>query len=161
MTDLGLRQAIGRDLLTRPKAAGLKPSPLYPAAAYFVCIGRWFGLDGRLAVAIAWAETQYATSPRMSPADLPGHNAWGFGHPPGSTHGRVFDSWPDGIAAVTEWLAVEYVGKGFDTIEKIAPKWTGSKTPSTWIANASKIMVELGGDPGALAVPKLARGVRP
>ncbi len=156
MNDLTARGLIAADLRTR----GRKPSPMQTSSAYFWILGRWQGIDGRLALAIAWAETQYATDPRMSPADLPGHNAWGFGHPPGSTHGRVFESWPDGIAAVTEWLAVEYVGKGLDTVAKMAPKWTWSKSPSTWIANVEKVIRDLCGDPNVLKVTPLARGVK-
>jgi hypothetical protein len=115
-------------------------------------LGRLHGIDGRLAVGIAGAETNFATD--IPKADLQGHNAWGYGHPPGAKHGHQFGCWEDGIAAVTQWLAQEYVAKGFDTVTKIEPKWVG--TPSqTWTDNVTWAIGKLGGDANKLTCPAL------
>jgi hypothetical protein len=132
-----------------------RQSPLEGYGAYFWVLGRFHGIDGRLAVGIAGAETSFATDPHMTPADLPGHNAWGFGHPPGATHGHQFACWEDGIAAVTQFLAEDYVAKGFDTVAKMASRWVGGPAP-IWIKNVTAIMQQLGGDPNKLTCPNLA-----
>src|SRR5262249_28215557 len=131
-------------------------SPLEGCGGYFWVLGRFWGIDGRLAVGIARAETNFATDPHMTAADLPGHNAWGYGHPPGAKHGHRFTSWPDGIAAVTQWLAFGYVHRGLDTVQKICHTWVGSDSPN-WITNVSDTMVQLGGTPNVLVCPPLSK----
>src|SRR5205085_11541925 len=47
-------------------------SPLEGCGGYFWVLGRFWGIDGRLAAGIARAETSFAPAPHMPPADLPG-----------------------------------------------------------------------------------------
>lgn len=144
------------DVLNRiDSALQAKRSPLAGYADYMIVLARFHGISITLSLGIAQAETGCATDPNMSPADLTGHNAWGYGHPPGSDHGHTFANWPDGIAAVTQWLSQEYVYKGFDTVEKVCTKWVGSYS-QTWVDNVSATMRTFGGDPEKLARTRLA-----
>lgn len=134
-----------------------KKSPLAGFSDFQVILARYHGISISLTLGIAQAETQCATDPHMSPLDLVGHNAWGYGHPPGSSHGWQFASWPDGISAVTQFLSEYYVyGRGLGTVEDICPVWVGQYS-QTWIDNVSGVMRQFGGDPEKLMRPKLAR----
>jgi hypothetical protein len=149
MTDRQIRGAI--DGLFKQRK-----SPLEGYGAYFWVLGRFHGIDGRLVVGIAGAETSFATDPHMTPADLPGHNAWGYGHrrvrrtdissragktaSPPSHSGSPRSTWP---RASTRW-------------RRSRPKWVGIPSPN-WINNVTAIMQELGGDPNKLACTNLAK----
>ena len=133
-----------------------KGSPLAGFSDFAVILARYHGLSISLSLGIAQAETQCGTDTNMSPLDLTGHNVWGYGHPPGSTHGWQFGSWPDGISAVTQFLAEFYVYRGMDTVQKVCPIWVGRYSAS-WVDAVSSIMRQFGGDPNKLARAPLAR----
>jgi hypothetical protein len=133
-----------------------KASPLAGYADYMVILARYHGIAVTLSLGIAQAETQCATDPHMERADLVGHNAWGYGHFPGTTHGFAFASWPDGISAVTEYLHDEYIALGLTTVEAICPKYVGSYNQN-WVDAVSEIIRKFGGDPKVLARTPLER----
>ncbi len=131
-----------------------KNSPMVGFTDFSVILARYHGISLTLTTAIAQAETQCAID--IPTLDLQGHNAWGYGHPPGSKHGYAFATWPDGISAVTQYLAQAYVGQGLTTVEAICPKWVGSFSQG-WIDNVKAVMMKFGGDPEHLARAPLAR----
>lgn len=131
-------------------------SPMAGTAFYNVALARQHGIAISLSFAVARAETNCATDPNMSPPDVPGHNAWGYGHPPGAPHGHVFASWPDGISAVSQWMGEEYVYKGLNTVALMCDKWVGQHSPQ-WIEVVSDTMTVLGGNPDKLARSFLAK----
>lgn len=133
-----------------------KKSPLAGFADYMVCLSRRNGIALTLTVGVAQAETQCATD--IGALDLAGHNAWGYGHPPGAVQGYAFPSWPDGINSVTEHLANAYVYQGLTTVEEVCPKWVGQYS-QTWVDNVSAIIVQFGGNPEKLIRPPLAKEV--
>lgn len=129
-----------------------KKSPMAGYADYMAILARHFGVPISLCVAVAQAETQCATDPNMEPLDLVGHNAWGYGHPPGATHGFAFSSWPDSINAVTERLS-QIIHDGCDTVSKLSGVWVRGDINSpveVWSNNVSSIMSKFGGNPVAL-----------
>lgn len=133
-----------------------KKSPMAGFSDCGVWCARVYGISISLTLGIAQAETQCATDPKMSPLDLAGHNAWGYGHAPEKSHGWLFPSWPDSISSVTDWLAQRYVYQGLTTVEEICPVWVGTYSQS-WIDNVSAVMRQFGGDPEKLARPRLLR----
>jgi hypothetical protein len=137
--------------------AGVK-SPMAGFADYMVCLARRNGIGLTLSLGVAHAETNFATDPNMGPQDLSGHNAWGYGHPPGAMHGYLFASWPDGINSVTEHLANAYVYQGLTTVEEVCPKWVGQYSQS-WVNAVSATIVQFGGSPEKLIRPPLAKEV--
>jgi hypothetical protein len=125
-------------------------------ADYMVCLARRNGVALTLSLGVSHAETSFATN--IDPIDLAGHNAWGYGHPPGAQNGYLFASWPDGINSVTEHLANAYVYQGLTTVEEICPKWVGQYS-QTWVDNVSSTIVRFGGNPEKLIRPPLAKEV--
>lgn len=117
-------------------------SPLAGRGGVFTRKARKFGIDPRLLVAIAGAETSLMKDPNAAPASE--HNAWGMG--PGIEYG----SWGQGAGAVAKNLSENYFGQGLDTIEKISSKWApvgASNDPNhvneNWSANVGSYMERL------------------
>jgi hypothetical protein len=104
-------------------------------------------LDFRLPVAIAGAETSFATA-GPGPAV---HNAWGYFDPQTGTN-MVFPDWPAGTARICNALASNYVALGFDSIAKIGSKWCpvgAANDPQglnvNWVPVVTTFYLELGG----------------
>jgi hypothetical protein len=120
-------------------------SPLVGMGATFVREGRANGVDPRLLVSIATAESGLGTGGNSAAI----HNAFGWGP------GIRFASWEDNIAAVARGLATGYLAKGRDTIPAIQSVWApvgASNDPgnlnSNWLRVVGSVYGELGGDPG-------------
>lgn len=124
-----------------------KGSPLAGVGAAFVASAGEVGLDPRMLVAIAGAETSFAT---YGPSQLI-HNPFGMGP------GRVYGSWQEAVAAAAGNLAGPlYRGAGKVTIGQISGTWAPlgaandpSNLNSSWTRNVSRYYAELGGDPAA------------
>ncbi len=119
-----------------------RKSPLARLGAFFVVFGEEYGVDGRLVVAIAGAETSFGTDPNSGTDITTGHNAWGYG-----PH-HVFPTWREAILVVTRDLGVNYVAQGLDTIAEIEPKWVGEPSLD-WTATVRGVYAQLGGNPDA------------
>ena len=122
-----------------------KASPLTGLGAVFVSEGEAVGLDPRLIVAIAGAETSFGT---YGPSQGI-HNPFGMGP------GIVYPSWSDAIRAAAQNLGgATYAGAGLLTIPAIQGRWAphgAGNDPgnlnSNWSSNVSVYYAELGGDP--------------
>ena len=119
-----------------------RKSPLAGLEWYFIVFGEEYGVDGRLAIAISGAETQFGTDPKAGQDITTGHNAWGYG-----PH-RVFPTWRYGIKVVTSDLGLNYIAKGLDTIDKIEERWVGYPAPN-WKETVRWVYSHLGGNPDA------------
>jgi hypothetical protein len=120
-------------------------SPLVGQGATFVREGRANGIDPRLLVSIATAESGLGTGGNSAAI----HNAFGWGP------GIRFASWEDNIATVARGLSTGYLAKGRDTIPAIQSVWApvgASNDPgnlnSNWLRVVTSVYGELGGDPG-------------
>ncbi len=95
-------------------------SPLTPYAKDFVEQADIYQLDWRWVVAITGVESTFGKHiPYQS------YNAYGW-----ANGEYAFTSWEESIETVTKALAKNYVGRGADTIEKIAPIYAPPST--TW-----------------------------
>ncbi len=131
-----------------------KHSPMAGFSDFAVILARYHGIAVSLSLAIAQAETQCGTDPNANQLNIKGHNSWGYGQSPGNNHGWLFPSWPDGISAVTDWLAQAYVYQGMTTVKKMCQKWVGVYSQQ-WVDNVSFVMRQFGGDPDHLRRPAL------
>ena len=126
---------------------GSKMSPLAGLGASFVAEANAVGLDPRLLVAIAGAETSFGT---YGPSQVI-HNPFGLGP------GRSYPSWQAAIQAAARNLAGPlYLGRGAVTIVQIQAIWApnGAANDPTnlnshWVRNVGRYYAELGGDPTA------------
>lgn len=100
-------------------------SPLADYAKEFVDTANYYGIDYRLVAAISIVESSGGIHCFRT------HNAWGWGK-------SGFDSWEDGIWAVSKGLGKYYAG-GRDTPEKIAPRYCPPNAQK-WGNNVSYIM---------------------
>lgn len=124
-----------------------KASPLTGEGATFVARSRAVGLDPRLLVAIAGAETAFGT---YGPSQTI-HNPFGMGP------GIVYGSWAEAIDAAARNLGGDlYLGSGLTTISAIHGRWApvGAQNDpgglnGGWAANVGHYFSELGGDPAA------------
>lgn len=122
-----------------------KASPLTGLGTVFVDASATVGLDPRLLVAIAGAETSFGT---YGPSQAI-FNPFGMGP------GIVYPSWDAGIlAAATNLGGSIYRGDGRFTIAAIQQRWApaGAANDPTglnlnWIQNVGAYYAELGGDP--------------
>lgn len=122
-----------------------KGSPLAGLGNVFVYQSSAVGLDPRLLVAIAGAETSFGT---YGPSQTI-HNPFGMGP------GIVYPTWPDAIAAAARNLGGSlYKGAGLVTIAQIQRRWAPlgagndpTNLNSHWYRNVGKYYAELGGDP--------------
>lgn len=91
-------------------------SPLEPYAEEIVVASDQHGLDYRLLPAIAMAESGAGK-------EIPygSYNAWGYGIYGDQVLG--FSGWKDGVWSMAEYLKKEYLDLGYDTPEKMMPKF--------------------------------------
>ena len=122
-----------------------KASPLTGLGAVFVSEGEAVGLDPRMLVAIAGAETSFGT---YGPSQTI-HNPFGMG-----PH-IVYASWSDAIRAAAQNLGGPlYKGSGLLTIPTVQGRWAPhgagndpTNLNSGWTRNVGTYYAELGGDP--------------
>jgi hypothetical protein len=110
---------------------------------YFMDQGRKQDFDGRLLVALAYAETEAG---KYVPSQAK-KNAYGWGAAGGKNPGGFkFASWEQNVKAVARGLREIYFDKGLDTIPEIASKWLGRNDPEAlWTKNVTWVYEHLGG----------------
>jgi len=131
-------------------------------ADYMWVLARNTGISGSLAISIAQAETQCATDPNADQIMVDGHNAWGFGHSPG-THGYLFPTWPDAMSALSNQLASFIYGQdarfpACDTVYKLSGVWVNGNfeaPASGWATIVGEVMQQFGGNPNQLQRSRL------
>jgi hypothetical protein len=126
-----------------------KASPMAGTGALFIEAGQRYGMDPRLVVAISGAESSFGQQ------TCGAYNAWGWGCP--NSPGQ-FASWGDGIDRVARGLRTGYLNQGLTTVAAIHNKYApvGAANDPTglnnnWVQNVSKFLVEMGGNPNAVA----------
>jgi hypothetical protein len=131
-------------------------SPMAGSGILFMTSGQRWGIDPRLVVAIAGAESSFGQQ-LCAP-----HNAWGWGCPNGPYD---FDSWGEGIETVTKYLRLSYIDEGYTTVAKIQTKYapSGAANDPTnlnnhWVANVSKFLVAQGGNPNGIILSPTSGG---
>jgi hypothetical protein len=110
-------------------------SPLEPYAEDVVTIADKYGLDFKLIPAIAMQESNLCLK---APANS--FNCWGFGIYGGKV--TRFDSYTQGIEAVTKTLATKYKADGLETPEEIMARYTPNSKGS-WAQGVNQFMAEL------------------
>lgn len=138
---------VRQDALTRQIAAYLRKrrSPLAQYAPAFVQIGRRYGIDPRFLVAIAGAETSFATDPNAGRDITTGHNPFGMG-----PHIQ-YPTWEAGIAAAASNLRRNYLDRGLTDVVSIRNKWAPASAAndpqglnSQWVNNVRAVLGQLG-----------------
>ena len=110
-------------------------SPLAPFANLIVQTADRYSLDFRLITAISRQESNIC---RIIPPES--YNCWGWGiHSKGSLG---FSSYEEGIETVSNGLRIEYLNKGFNTVEEIMSKYTPLSNGS-WATGVSAYMSEM------------------
>ena len=125
-------------------------APLQGYGAVFVREGKANGVDPRLLVAIARAETSLGSDPGA----IGIKNAFGWGV------NRPFPTWDENIATVAKGLRTGYIDDGLDTIDEIQKRYcpVGAANDPTglnanWLRNVRLLYGELGGNPdGSVAL---------
>ena len=124
-------------------------SPLAPYTGEIMRASRRYGVDPRLLVAIAGAETSYATNPAAGQDITTGHNAWGMG-----PHIQ-YPSWEAGIDATARNLRTGYLDQGLRSVPAIGRKWAplGAANDPNWLntgwaGNVTTVLERLGGAGG-------------
>ena len=127
-----------------------KQSPMTGSGVAFLESAQRWGLDPRLLVAISGAESGFGAQ------TCGAYNAWGWSCPNSPVE---FYSWADAIETISKGLREGYVNQGRSSVLLIQQKYCpvgAANDPtglnSAWLGNVSKFLVELGGDPGIVAV---------
>lgn len=128
--------------------AGFSPrSPLRGEGIAFATASNRDNIDWRFLVAIAGAETSFAT---YGPSQFI-KNPFGMG--PGIRYG----SYSEAISAASRNLRQNYMDQGLDTVAKIQGKWApggAANDPtglnSNWTRNVTRYLTMLGGNPSQL-----------
>jgi len=109
----------------------------------FVREGVRWGYDGRLLVALAYAETEAGKYPPSQAK----HNPFGWGADGGRVPGGVtFPSWEAAIKTVARGVRRGYIDRGQDTIATMADQWLGREDDlAQWIYNVRWVYRHLGG----------------
>lgn len=110
-------------------------SPLEPFADSIVSIADKYGVDYRLTTAIAQQESNLC---KKIPEGT--YNCWGWGIHSEGTLG--FASYIDGLETVTRGLKMEYIDKGYTSIEEIMSKYT-PLSQGSWAYGVNKFMNQL------------------
>ena len=106
-----------------------------PYADFIIQTADKYGLDYRLITAIAQKESGLG---RAMPKDC--NNAWGWGiHSEGTL---CFDTWEEGIEAVSKGLKEYYIDEGYDTVPKIMKKYAHPSS-TTWAEGVENYMSQL------------------
>lgn len=121
-------------------------SPLAGHVPTIMRYARQYGVDPRLIVAIAGAETTFATNPAAGRDITTGHNPFGMG-----PH-ISYPTWEAGIEAATRNLRQNYLNEGRRSVVAIRDKWApagAANDPtglnSSWVKNVSGVLEQLGG----------------
>ena len=131
-----------------------KASPLAGQGMTFIDQGRQHNVDPRLVVAIAGAESTFATNGDCATQR---NNAWGWGG--GWPDCWTFADWSEGIATVTDGLRRLYLDEGLTTIPAIGEKYCGSGCEN-WESNVTRFYRdELGGDMSDLTFTEGSTGL--
>ena len=138
-----------------------KHSPLAPYTGALVRSAQRYGVDPRLLVAIAGAETSYATDRNAGRDITTGHNPFGMG--PHIQYG----SWQEAFEAAARNLRQHYLDQGLRDVVSIRNKWAPlgaqndpSGLNSGWALNVRTVLERLGGTGGDIGpgrVPFRAR----
>lgn len=110
-------------------------SPLIDHSGTFIAVADQYGLDYRLLPAISCIES--SCGKRLIPDS---HNPFGWG-----IYGNnvlKFGSYDESIAKVGEGLNKNYIAKGFDTPEKIAPIYN-PPSHASWLGKLRYFMTEM------------------
>lgn len=110
-------------------------SPLAPFAEDIVGISDKYGLDYRLTTAIAQKESGLCNAiPEGS------NNCWGWGiHSKGVL---TFNSYVEGVEAVSKGLKENYIDQGYNTVEEIMTKYAHSSS-TTWAEGVLNYMSQI------------------
>ncbi len=101
-------------------------SPLSDSAGHFVAEADRLGLDWKLVAAIAGVESTFG---KHIPANS--YNGWGWGVFTGTSDGKHFKDWNDGITQVSEGLRYRYVDRGAVSVEQMGRIYAASPVWST------------------------------
>ena len=124
------RPEIIRSFLTSYK------SPITPHAEFVVETADKYGIDWKLITAIAMKESGLC---KIIPEDS--YNCWGWGiHSAGTLR---FDSYEEGIDAVSKGIRENYVDIGLVTIEEIMSKWIPHSPNGAWAEGVKLYMAEM------------------
>lgn len=111
-------------------------SPLLPFSDLIVQTADKYQLDYRLITAIAQQESNLC---KVIP---PGsYNCWGWGINSQSNLG--FDSFQDGIEAVSKGLRTQYLDKGLGTVTEIMSKYNPISPEGAWARGVAEFMSEM------------------
>ena len=105
-------------------------APLADYAEKFVEVANKYGLDYRLLPAIATVESSGGKN------NFRKYNAWGWGN-------KSFGSFEEGIEVVGKGLKNNYIDKGRDTVEKMAPIYCPPNYKN-WAKSVNQFMLEIG-----------------
>jgi len=143
-------------LARKPTAS--HPSPLAGQGATLETYGQVYAVDPRLIVAIAAAETSYATGNCHSTPVVTTHNAWNwFWCEASDACGKdvcvssTFDTWESGIQTVSLYIHKNYISKGYTNVELIASKYC-TVGCENWVPNVTNSMREMNGNPENLTL---------
>lgn len=111
-------------------------SPLTPYSEFIIQTSDKYKLDYRLITAIAQQESNLC---KVIPPNS--YNCWGWGiHSQGSLG---FNSYQDGIEAVSKGLRTQYLDKGLGNVSEIMSKYNSTSPGGAWAKGVSQFMAEM------------------
>jgi hypothetical protein len=111
-------------------------SPLVPYSDFIIQTADKYKLDYRLIPAIAQQESNLC---KIIP---PGsYNCWGWGINSASNLG--FDSFQEGIEAVSKGLRTQYLDKGYGSVDEIMSKYNPISPGGAWARGVSQFMDQM------------------
>ena len=119
----------------------LAPFPMRGSGQAIVAAGCSYGIDPRLIVGIAGAETTFGRGSH------PSLNV--FGNGPGAYMGPT---WWQAARQEARNLRRLYFDQGLSTVWQIAPKYLGHSDYAGWGSRVSRVLCDLGGSPNYLRV---------
>lgn len=120
-----------------------KNSPMNGLGWLFVSEGERHDVDPRLVVAIAGAETNFGTT---GCGLAPAYNAWHWFPNSGGCSQNHYASYETLIPIVTQGLRRYHLDLGYTSVATIAPRYTGSASPTSWQQAVTTYVLEMGGD---------------
>lgn len=119
-----------------------------------VTVGKDRGVDPRFIVAIAAHESMFATKECLGVNSWEIYNAWGITlfETDGTRVCIEYEDWNEGIRSAN-WNIAQSNNyfPDLDTVDEIAPKWTGGDNTSGWVQTVKQHLGEMGGDPDNLS----------